>query len=96
MCELADIDPLGSMEAEFFRCEPSTTRMLRIVRMNVSVTIEAHRDSIRDVVSAAIGNWQHVVGLDLRAAESMTNAAAALAFCQKGLNVGTIEYHGTL
>jgi hypothetical protein len=72
ICNHCDLWPRSS------RNELAAPRMLVIVAMNLSVAFEANRNGIVDFICAALRPGNNVIGLDLRSAQTMADAAPAV------------------
>jgi hypothetical protein len=57
------------------------------------MAVKAHRDGVRNAFVAAIRRGADVIGLDLHAAEAVTDAATPVASSQKSSDFVAVERH---
>jgi hypothetical protein len=85
------LQPLLLMRAKFLWQELATTRMLVVITVNLSVTLEADWNCVRNVIRTAIGCRNNMISFDLDAAEAMAYTATPMNSDEQLRDVITVE-----
>lgn len=86
-------DPLLLVAAKFIWQELATTRMLVVIAVNLSVTLEADGNCVPSIILAALSSRNDVVDLHLHAAEPVADTASAMDLNEQLRNLTTINWH---
>jgi hypothetical protein len=84
--------PLIPVRPQLRGSETPTLRMLRVVMVDLSMTLETQSDCVANVLIAIDRGGFDVVDLDLHAAVPMTDTATAMALYEESLYVGRCEF----